>query len=354
MENLQPHLFHFFSYRYAIRFHIARILEAYGWGKSTRAADAIFTDLNLTLNDEISERLEHKHLLAQLVQQHCHEVMPVTYCVNDDNYSHVFAKMIYQHYLKNNQYVSNINGLKWILKPSTLNNGDQIHLFNNVEELKKYYAKTDRLGGNHVIQQYLPNPDLIEKRKYTFRMPVVMTNYAGVFIYRQGYVNISSQPFNLEDGFQNRKVHITNYVIDGEFAHIEQRSTQQIKDFDTVFSQMRNIVASVMRGLLKISPDYLKKSPINIFEIFGFDFICDDTGKVWLLEINQGPDTPTFEENALNEILWDKFWEDIRDDFVLPIALKTKPKRNYKNFTCVLKSKECFSLWRSILKKFWN
>jgi tubulin--tyrosine ligase len=346
----KTHLFHFFSSRLATRFHIARRLLAKGWQETSQIAQASFADTNLTLNDEISKYLEYKHLLAALVAKNCPDIMPITYHVNDENYQTVFAKMIFDHYMINNIYQKEIKDLKWILKPSMLNNGDNIFLFNNIEELKAHYATISRLGGDHVIQRYISDPDLIGGRKYTFRVAAVITNYAGVFLYKQGYINISGYPFDLNDGFKNKKVHITNYVIDGEFAHIEQRATQTIEDFSEIYQQMCAIVLATMQGLLKKAPGFLQPQKKQAFEIFGFDFMRDQKGKIWLIEINQAPDAPTFEENKLDNILWDVFWQDIIDDFVLPIALKVPPKRQYAHFTQILTSSQCYCSWRH----FWH
>ncbi|MGD9592704.1 MAG: hypothetical protein AB7V32_09310, partial [Candidatus Berkiella sp.] len=90
--------FYFFSSRMATKFHIAKRLLSMGWQELTSEKNALFTDNNLTLNDDISKTLEYKHLLALLVNKHCKDLMPITYCVNDDNYNQVLAKMIYEHY----------------------------------------------------------------------------------------------------------------------------------------------------------------------------------------------------------------------------------------------------------------
>ncbi|MBS0288078.1 MAG: hypothetical protein JSR17_12330 [Proteobacteria bacterium] len=338
----------------ATKFHIAKRLIDLGWQELPHENGALFKDANLELNDEISKHLEYKHLLAQIVQQNCKDIMPLTYYVNDQNYNEVLAKIIFENYMVNNRYEKNIENLKWILKPSMLNNGDNICLFNNVEELKKHFAKTDRLGGDHVIQQYIPNPDLVDGRKYTFRVSGVITNYAGVYLYKQGYINISAFPFNLSDGFHNRKVHITNYVLDGEFANIEQRSTQLIENFDKIYGQMCDIVKRVLTGLLKTFPAYLKPQALKKFEIFGFDFMLDNTGKLWLIEINQAPDAPTFEENKLDDILWKPFWQDIIDEFVIPIALGDKAPRNYAHYQRILSANECYSWFREIFYNLKN
>lgn len=345
---MQNKFFHFFSYRPAIRFHIANQLMNRGWLKTEEIHQACFTDKNLILDDEISKNLEYKHLLAKLMAKHCPKFMPLTYSINDENAQEVFAKIRFQHYRPTGE--AKEKALKWILKPSMLNNGDFIKLFNHIDEVKRYYASSNRLGGEHVLQQYLSHPHLHLGRKYTFRLAVVLTNYAGVFLYKKGYINISAHPFTLEDNFQNKKIHITNYVLDGELSHIEQKLTDELADFAKVYQQMEEIVACVIKALLKTAPSYLKKREAKIFEIFGFDFMMDEQEKLWLLEINQGPDAPTFEENRMNALLWDPFWTDIIEDFVLPIALKTEPRNHYAHFTQVLTQKASYAWWRDWFK----
>jgi len=338
--------FHFFSYRTAIRFHIANALLARGWEKANSSHDALLTDQHLTLNDDISKHLEYKHLLAALVEKNEPSLMPLTYCVNDQNYPQVFAKMTHLHYLMNQRYAQNTKGLRWILKPSLLNNGDGIKLFNNIEELKKYYQNPKRLGGEHVIQEYIPNPDLIEGRKYTFRLWVVLTNYAGVFAYQQGYVNISGVLFEKEGRFENRKAHITNYVLDEALSSIEQRATQTLPDFNKKYQQMCDITREVIKTLLKKAPTYLKPNKVKKMELFGFDFIADDKGKMWLLEVNQGPDAPMFEENPLKEILWVPFWKEIVEGFILPLTGVSSFQGSMLHFDQLLSQKACYSFLR--------
>ncbi|HRE31177.1 MAG TPA: hypothetical protein PLD88_04305, partial [Candidatus Berkiella sp.] len=157
--------FYFFSYVPAIRYHISRLLSQQGWIEAPNAQSANLSDRHLSINDEISKNLEYKHLLAKLTANISPEIMPLTYEINDDNCQQVFAKIIYEHYLIKRQYQQTVQGLQWILKPSMLNNGDEIHLFNNIEEVKNHYATTHRVGGEHVLQRYINNPALINDRK---------------------------------------------------------------------------------------------------------------------------------------------------------------------------------------------
>lgn len=350
--------FYFFNERYATRFHIARRLAAKGWTRAVCPEQADFSDQNLILNDEISQHLEYKHLLWQLCERYCPQVMPLSYCVNDDNYQAVLAKIMYTHYLyppRSDPHAVKAPPLKWILKPALLNNGDDIKLFEDIDALRLYYDNPRRLGGEHVIQQYITNPALIGGRKYTFRISALLTNFAGVLLNKHGYINISALPFDLSQGLSNRKMHITNYVLDGEFAHIEQRATQEVPEFAEIYRQMVTIVKKILEAILTLAPAYLQRQKIKKMEIFGFDFMLDQEKKLWLLEINQSPDAPTFEENSLEAVLWTPFWQNIVDNFVLPIALNTPfPKHPPESMLEILTANDCDNArlrLRAFLKK---
>lgn len=334
--------FHFNTYHTATRFHIARELKKRGWEKLERSP-ALFSEQNLSLNDEISQHFEYKHLLANLLQKHRVDFWPLTYTINDQNYSQVLSQMTLNHYMVDQVYQPNIPALKWILKPATLNNGDDIRLFNNIEELKKHFKSSARIGGEQVIQQYITNPALYQGRKFTYRVCSVFSNFVGVYLYKQGYANISAYPFNADDGFVNRKVHVTNYVLDGELSHIQQKLADSLPDFEKIYSQMVHIVRQCAEILLKEFPSYLKPGALRKIEFFGFDFILDDTAKLWLLEINQTPDCPIDSEHELMESLWYPYWEQIVGDFVLPAANHVAPQNNYGAFTLIIDKNRSYS-----------
>lgn len=343
--------FHFFSLGTTTRYHIARRLTALGWERANDAHEACFTDRHLSIDDTIGETLEYKNRLAQLMKRHQLPWMPLTYCLDEDSKTDVFAEIIYNHYLKKQQYKPDTQDIKWILKPATLNNGDWIRLFDHIDAVKAYYSSNDRLGGPHILQQYIDNPALLNQRKYTYRLHVFVTNYGGVFVYHQGYVNVSGVPYEPQKGFDNKKMHITNYMIDGDLAHISQQTTHELPGFEKLHAQMKQQITSVFQALIKEVPDYLNPKEPPRFEIFGCDFILDDAGRLWLLEINQGADAPMYEDNPLKPILWDPYWQDVLETFVLPIAQNRVGPIKNPNFHAILTPGQCYSSWRCALKR---
>ncbi|HKY69498.1 MAG TPA: YheC/YheD family protein [Gammaproteobacteria bacterium] len=342
--------YHFYSYKPAIRFHLSNRLDALGWIRAPECADADFSDKNLTLNDHISKHLEYKHLLWALLGTQFPNMMPTSYYINDENYPRVIREVFKAYYKKHKDYGQIEEDILWILKPSMLNNGDQIILFNNLRAILNHYLSGSRLGGDHVLQRYIHQPDLIEGHKYTFRIPVVVTNYAGVFVYHNGYINISSVPYHSRVPLSFRKMHLTNYILDGELANIRQELASFVPQFITLYAQMCDVVKNTVLAICRKFPEYLRLGKEQKFEIFGFDFIVDNKQKLWLLEINQGPDFPMIPDHKLNKSLWFPFWEDILHHFVLPIAEKKAPLINYLNFNNVLKPGKIPTRW---VHKFW-
>lgn len=342
--------YHFNTYHTATRFHIARELKRQGWERSDNS-QALFSEKNLSLDAEVSKQFEYKHLLADLLQNAKVDFFPLTYSVNDQNYEQVLSQIMLRHHLIDNVYQSKVKGLKWILKPATLNNGDEIKLFDNIDALKKHFKSSSRLGGDHVIQRYINNPALYNGRKFTYRVCSAFTNFAGIYLYKQGYANISAFPYQTDDGFENRRIHITNYVLDGVLSGIEQKLADQLPNFDSIYADMLRIVKQCALLLIARYPAYLQPSDINVIEFFGFDFVLDTNGKLWLLEINQTPDCPIDEEHEFMLSLWYPYWESVVDNFVLPAALKVAAKNREQHFTEVLDESSCYSKWKALLSR---
>lgn len=343
--------YHFFSLRTATAYHLARRLDALGWARVNNESDADFSGRNLALNEAVSQQLEYKHLLAQLVSKHKLHIMPLTYCLDDDNAADIFAQIIYEHYLSSEQILDKQASLKWILKPSMLNNAENIALFESIDAVKQHYYHTNRLGGPHVLQKYITNPALINGRKFTFRIHVFVTNFGGIYLYHRGYMNISAVPFDLHQGFAEKKMHITNYMLDGVQSFITQQTTDQMPGFEDIYPQMKKSLTAVFKALIHDAPDYCAPDKPQRFEIFGCDFLLDDAQKLWLLEINQGPDAPMYEDNPLKPLLWEPFWQDVIDQFVLPIAHQTAGPIQHPHFERLFSKSQAYSPWRGIMKR---
>jgi len=201
----------------------------------------------------------------------------------------------------------------WILKPSELNRGRGIHVFNNIEamknliidhinEVKKYKSIT---SASFVVQKYIEQPLLINGRKFDIRVWVLLTHTHEFYLFREGYVRTSSVEFNInEDNLNDKFVHLTNNAIQkdsGSYGLYENGNQLSFFDFRSylkdvskyeldfdkdIFSEIKNVVKKSMYAVRKKLDSENRK---YTFEIFGYDFILDSDFNPWLIEVNTNP-----------------------------------------------------------------
>jgi hypothetical protein len=299
------------------RYQIHKHLLQHGFEQAHKPSKATFSDRNLTLSTDASEYLEYKHLLTYMLQQHSPAVIPLSYIIDDNNYSEVLNEINQKHHQLDNKYEHPV----WILKPSLLNNGQHIKIFNSFNALNKHYSTNLRLGGEHVLQQYITKPALIEGHKYSLRLFVVLTNHKKAFLYKDGYFNVSTKTYN-ENDFDDLSLHITNEHFNGVDNNVEQIPTKAVSNFATHYQQAKNIIFETLHALQKEAPSLMVDPNIPAFDFFGFDFIMDQDSKLWLLEVNHAPCFPVEDDHPLQQALYHHFWEDVLDAFVIPIMNK--------------------------------
>lgn len=298
-------------------FNLSQFLQKYGWVSVASAESAFFSEENLNFDEKAAQCLEYKHLLTDLIIAYCPEVMPLTYCINDLNWRQVLSKLV------ENQSQNWV----WILKPSLLNNGQAIKIFSALSSLENHFHSANRMGGEHVLQQYIINPHLLrDNRKYSIRQFVVLTNYTGAFLYRDGYFNVALHPYN--EDFTNLAPHLTNEHLYGDEVNVIQIPGNRFESYPYLFDQIKGILKRVINGLQIRFPQAFERQTKKSFALFGFDFMVDNTGRVWLLEANHGPCFPVSDAHPLQAYLYREFWENIITNFVLSIAhnQRTQPE----------------------------
>ncbi|CAD8135286.1 unnamed protein product [Paramecium octaurelia] len=253
----------------------------------------------------------------------------------------------FQKIQMNNTFLSEDSTYMWLLKPTFLNRGRGIQIFDNLETLVKLVSEfqeglkektlnqKDESSGEEdppkqvqsaqgtkkdpnqyirqqpsgpciiksqsfVIQKYIERPALINKRKFDIRVWGLVTQELDAYFFQEGYIRTSSEDFtyNIENTF----VHLTNNAIQkysknyGEFEDGNQLSFKNYQEY----LKSQNIVCNVEDLINKMKERIWMvfnsvRSKINFedrkycFEIFGFDFILDADQEVWLIEVNTNP-----------------------------------------------------------------
>ncbi|XP_075059865.1 tubulin--tyrosine ligase [Mixophyes fleayi] len=193
-------------------------------------------------------------------------------------------------------------GNVWIAKSSSGAKGEGILISSDATELLEFI---DNQGQVHVIQKYLENPLLLEPghRKFDIRSWVLVDNQYNIYLYREGVLRTSSEPYNDSD-FQDMTSHLTNHCIQKEhsknYGRYEDGNEMFFEEFNQYLVTSLNInlensilwqIKEIIRICLTciepaISTKYL---PYQSFQLFGFDFMVDEDLKVWLIEVNGAP-----------------------------------------------------------------
>ena len=171
---------------------------------------------------------------------------------------------------------------------------------NSINKKKKIYSRM-YCSNEIIIQKYLDNPLLYQKRKFDIRCFVLVDSNLNVYFCKEGHLKSSSKFYDLNSN--DKFIHITNHSLQkkcSKFAQYEYGNEMSYDDFKKVMKE-DNIplekfdkMIEEMKYLIKISfkavgNKLLKNNPVLCFEIFGYDFILDNDFKPWILEINNNP-----------------------------------------------------------------
>uniref|UniRef100_A0A1A8Q2E0 Tubulin--tyrosine ligase n=2 Tax=Nothobranchius TaxID=28779 RepID=A0A1A8Q2E0_9TELE len=193
-------------------------------------------------------------------------------------------------------------GTVWIAKSSAGAKGAGILISHDATRLLEYI---DNQGQVHVIQKYLEKPLLLEPghRKFDIRSWVLVDHQYNIYLYREGVLRTSSEPYNSSD-LQDMTSHLTNHCIQKEhsqnYGQYEEGNEMFFDDFrlyllnahgvtleTTILPQIKHVIKSCLTCIEPaISTKHLS---YQSFQLFGFDFMLDENFRVWLIEINGAP-----------------------------------------------------------------
>ena len=229
-----------------------------------------------------------------------------------------------------------------IYKPANASCGRGIKVVDSPKKIKS-------LKKPAVVQRYLEDPLLINKRKFDLRIYVLVTSLdpLKVYVYEEGLVRLATEEYTLaRKSLSNTCVHLTNYSVnkqsklyvqntdrrssnDSTASHVsvdESNSLAQGSEhasneagssklsltdlrkivgtdkFEILFSDIKSLAVktvisaeSAMIGPLHRATNHANCQSngifpySNCFELYGFDILVDSRLKPWLLEVNVSP-----------------------------------------------------------------
>jgi RimJ/RimL family protein N-acetyltransferase len=192
-----------------------------------------------------------------------------------------------------------VEGKSWIWRPEGGMMGIGISIITTQEELDELWKlmkldstfKTKKMAA---LTKYIDNPLLFEKddKKYKFHLRMYLLIITdGVnsqeYLYRKGRLFHAKKEY-VADNYDDKDIHDThlksstpNLKFPDDYPTNEH--TNPTDAFDKITQMTREIV-NVVKHKIKPYPE----NDLG-FQIFGIDAMVDDTGKPWLIEINEAP-----------------------------------------------------------------
>ncbi|CAK79711.1 unnamed protein product (macronuclear) [Paramecium tetraurelia] len=317
-----------------------------GFNYSTLTSKSVCIN-HLEHHNEISNKNKlHANLKSYCLRtnKHMDDFVPVTFIINLDSTTlqNDFKKFVdYFVEIQKDKLLKNV----WLLKPPDLNRGRGIQLFsdlkvliNQINEFCKtrnvnkqimpssratktllitYPESNEKTGQAQieitldqtpnqdrilVLQKYLETPLLYNGRKFDFRIWVLIDHTCKYYFFKEGYLRLASEHFDIKN-LRSLYIHLTNNAIQKNHSNYckyelgNQLSFQDLQQYLT--SQKNTKVTSV--GIVQKMKELIHQTIFCActklrnnhrdfqFEIFGYDFMIDNNGNIWLIEINTNP-----------------------------------------------------------------
>ena len=164
-----------------------------------------------------------------------------------------------------------------------------------------------------ILEKYIYNPHLINRRKYDIRIYVLVTGFRPlkIYIYENGIISFCANRYTTDaDKLNNNYIHITNYSVnkamdiirkgEQELDYETKWSLQALKGYfiekkinwEEIWKKIKDIAIKTILSVFDLASPALKTFKItscNLFELYGLDIILDNKLNPWLLECNINP-----------------------------------------------------------------
>lgn len=215
----------------------------------------------------------------------------------------------------------------WILKPSLGTYGHNIKIVKK-ENVKKELEEYTEGIYPIVCQRYITNPLLINGHKFDFRVYVLWIDNK-VYVNKNFYTRLAykkydyNNPTNLEAGLTNLSQHkILKYLVRGD--EFLKRYNKEYPDDNANFKNLEDKIQKLVKEYFVFVKksinkylDFWNDKKNHYFNLFGFDILPDENGKLYLLEVNI---SPGFNDNRKNSLI------PIVLEDMIKIILKQKQK----------------------------
>ncbi|OQR96408.1 hypothetical protein ACHHYP_15837 [Achlya hypogyna] len=179
----------------------------------------------------------------------------------------------------------------WVLKLCDSSNAYGIHFFDDAAQVEGCFLDKQK----RVVQQYVDPWLTRDGRKFHLRVLVLAVGHLDVHVFHNIRALIATKPYR-RDAFDDPLIHVTNMSTNRAApGYNEGRQNVRLEDIDATLDtpairdHIHSIVGRVFANLCRQPNRRHFFSLPNCYELFGFDFVIDASGRVLLLEVNPDP-----------------------------------------------------------------
>eukprot|EP00924_Labyrinthula_sp_SR-Ha-C_P015889 snap_masked-scaffold_4-processed-gene-12.13-mRNA-1 protein AED:0.20 eAED:0.21 QI:0/-1/0/1/-1/1/1/0/629 len=209
--------------------------------------------------------------------------------------------------IKKEKLAGSKDKLQFIAKPTDRGEGNGINVIDSLPQLarwKELYPENDEI----IVQTYLPNPLLINQRKWDLRTYVLVTSIhpLRVYMYKDGLARFAASAYDksasnggkktsfLTNTSVNKKAGIDVEDLTWPFPKLYKHISQLGLDAELLFKRIeRAIVMTLLsaepvfsKGFSKLENGYTCQ---NCYQLLGVDVIVDDNLVPRVIEVNGEP-----------------------------------------------------------------
>lgn len=189
----------------------------------------------------------------------------------------------------------------YFLKNSGSSGGKGVNVVNSLTTINDIISSKP---GNYLLQEEVPNLKLIDKKKFTLRCYILLTDKKEIFIHKNILCIHHSSDYSSE---LDRSVHIDHKVH--KYSNYSD---------EEVFMQLQDLFFNVCAPFIK------NESFENQYIILGADILLDNDNKPYIIEINTYPNMQ-YDDKKVEYVIKKEMFSDFVNLYVNPKIKKTAP-----------------------------
>ena len=263
---------------------------------------------------------------------------------------HTYCPQIAQKHLARTFYINDTkqynftNNQHYILRPVDSFAGRDILYISNQKELNdaiEYYKTHKNYRGitynnNVIASEYIINPLLFNGLKFHMRVYYLISYIKGncsTFILNIGDIIHAKEPYTTDKPF-TKAIHDTHQGSSEDYFWPTDLPTNIKKLYPDIFTQIKTILKCITQIITNtdIKQKWLYPEHKNGFLVMGADFMMDESGTVYLIEVNNKPGyTYNKRENNIkfSKLLFDWINESVVEPYFLNKPQLAKQHKTY-------------------------